>query len=164
MRISSPRISGTMRAPHFSLAPLRADWNSSLFSQLYKVRSDTPSTAATSLLVRGSRSVGGVISHSKYSCRTSSAILLPFCAIKPPRRTRLTTAPPMRRNLHHRRTIRIEHSNNIIDGIDSIQLDLRGDHDLARSEEHTSELQSRENLVCRLLLEKKKYLFTARKM
>src|SRR5690606_42010716 len=31
-------------------------------------------------------------------------------------------------------------------------LPLRGD----RSEEHTSELQSRENLVCRLLLEKKK--------
>src|SRR5690606_41794650 len=28
--------------------------------------------------------------------------------------------------------------------------------DLQRSEEHTSELQSRENLVCRLLLEKKK--------
>src|SRR5436309_5228156 len=28
----------------------------------------------------------------------------------------------------------------------------------ARSEEHTSELQSRENLVCRLLLEKKKIL------
>src|SRR5690606_39623982 len=33
-----------------------------------------------------------------------------------------------------------------------VELDLRG----ARSEEHTSELQSRENLVCRLLLEKKK--------
>src|SRR5690606_41268396 len=36
-----------------------------------------------------------------------------------------------------------------------------GHHDLGqveaiRSEEHTSELQSRENLVCRLLLEKKK--------
>src|SRR5690606_39632420 len=30
------------------------------------------------------------------------------------------------------------------------------DHDDIRSEEHTSELQSRENLVCRLLLEKKK--------
>src|SRR5207302_5246759 len=29
-------------------------------------------------------------------------------------------------------------------------------HSLVRSEEHTSELQSRENLVCRLLLEKKK--------
>src|SRR5690606_302613 len=32
---------------------------------------------------------------------------------------------------------------------------LRGDVEI-RSEEHTSELQSRENLVCRLLLEKKK--------
>src|SRR5690606_41270382 len=31
-----------------------------------------------------------------------------------------------------------------------------------RSEEHTSELQSRENLVCRLLLEKKKKLQTGR--
>src|SRR5215475_15160133 len=29
-------------------------------------------------------------------------------------------------------------------------------HEAGRSEEHTSELQSRENLVCRLLLEKKK--------
>src|SRR5436309_12637228 len=38
------------------------------------------------------------------------------------------------------------------------------DHDAAtgpRSEEHTSELQSRENLVCRLLLEKKNILVTA---
>src|SRR5690606_41672630 len=32
---------------------------------------------------------------------------------------------------------------------------LRGVLLLGRSEEHTSELQSRENLVCRLLLEKK---------
>src|SRR5690606_42151464 len=30
------------------------------------------------------------------------------------------------------------------------------EHHTARSEEHTSELQSRENLVCRLLLEKQK--------
>src|SRR2546430_12578715 len=30
------------------------------------------------------------------------------------------------------------------------------DHELERSEEHTSELQSQSNLVCRLLLEKKK--------
>src|SRR2546430_8561775 len=30
----------------------------------------------------------------------------------------------------------------------------------ARSEEHTSELQSQSNLVCRLLLEKKKYVTT----
>src|SRR3712207_7385785 len=33
---------------------------------------------------------------------------------------------------------------------------LDGDEDLPRSEEHTSELQSRQYLVCRLLLEKKK--------
>src|SRR3712207_7851205 len=33
-------------------------------------------------------------------------------------------------------------------------------HDLPRSEEHTSELQSRQYLVCRLLLEKKKILTT----
>src|SRR5207253_7641924 len=33
---------------------------------------------------------------------------------------------------------------------------VRGDLDLERSEEHTSELQSRGHLVCRLLLEKKK--------
>src|SRR5690606_40095555 len=32
----------------------------------------------------------------------------------------------------------------------------RGRNEQSRSEEHTSELQSRENLVCRLLLEKKK--------
>src|SRR3712207_7292127 len=34
--------------------------------------------------------------------------------------------------------------------------ELRAEYFLARSEEHTSELQSRQYLVCRLLLEKKK--------
>src|SRR3712207_7463200 len=34
--------------------------------------------------------------------------------------------------------------------------DHDAEHDLHRSEEHTSELQSRQYLVCRLLLEKKK--------
>src|SRR5690606_41808781 len=37
-------------------------------------------------------------------------------------------------------------------------LDVYYTYRLKRSEEHTSELQSRENLVCRLLLEKKKYV------
>src|SRR5690606_40349332 len=32
---------------------------------------------------------------------------------------------------------------------------VHDEHGVVRSEEHTSELQSRENLVCRLLLEKK---------
>src|SRR5690606_41441015 len=37
----------------------------------------------------------------------------------------------------------------------SKESDLHEDRIQGRSEEHTSELQSRENLVCRLLLEKK---------
>src|SRR5690606_41912972 len=37
---------------------------------------------------------------------------------------------------------------------------LRAANHYPRSEEHTSELQSRENLVCRLLLEKKKRTIT----
>src|SRR5690242_20751050 len=42
-----------------------------------------------------------------------------------------------------------------LDRVDLIGLDARDVGDL-RSEEHTSELQSHVNLVCRLLLEKKK--------
>src|SRR5438874_6720875 len=38
--------------------------------------------------------------------------------------------------------------DDVVDGL--------GDHAVTRSEEHTSELQSRRDLVCRLLLEKKK--------
>src|SRR3712207_7034707 len=38
-----------------------------------------------------------------------------------------------------------------------VQIQDRGLHKHVRSEEHTSELQSRQYLVCRLLLEKKKY-------
>src|SRR3712207_8359519 len=41
--------------------------------------------------------------------------------------------------------------------IDGYVISVKG-----RSEEHTSELQSRQYLVCRLLLEKKLYLKTAR--
>src|SRR2546430_7673200 len=41
--------------------------------------------------------------------------------------------------------------------IDMIHRDMaQGLRELVRSEEHTSELQSQSNLVCRLLLEKKK--------
>src|SRR5687768_17862982 len=38
----------------------------------------------------------------------------------------------------------------------TLLLRLRGNTEVERSEEHTSELQSRLHLVCRLLLEKKK--------
>src|SRR2546430_5636373 len=41
-------------------------------------------------------------------------------------------------------------------GAEVVAATLLGDDALVRSEEHTSELQSQSNLVCRLLLEKKK--------
>src|SRR5690554_7318447 len=45
----------------------------------------------------------------------------------------------------------------------AIQVDRLGNEQaVARSEEHTSELQSRPHLVCRLLLEKKKTMILAR--
>src|SRR5690606_41513440 len=48
-----------------------------------------------------------------------------------------------------------EDESVLIDGLDCLVPPLDEAADF-RSEEHTSELQSRENLVCRLLLEKKK--------
>src|SRR5688572_32532638 len=65
---------------------------------------------------------------------------------RPPRSTLFpyTTLFRSRRPLRHRRVPR-----------PPAALCLRGIP--ARSEEHTSELQSQSNLVCRLLLEKKKY-------
>src|SRR3712207_7955002 len=55
---------------------------------------------------------------------------------------------------------RAEHTARLLDGV--LQASLQGRPDdpagvrLGRSEEHTSELQSRQYLVCRLLLEKNK--------
>src|SRR2546430_13503471 len=48
-------------------------------------------------------------------------------------------------------------------GVEAIRRGRGGDHGhgrlgVTRSEEHTSELQSQSNLVCRLLLEKKKHI------
>src|SRR5690606_41652660 len=43
-----------------------------------------------------------------------------------------------------------------LDRVDQAERGSTAEARRARSEEHTSELQSRENLVCRLLLEKKK--------
>src|SRR5690606_42005460 len=43
-----------------------------------------------------------------------------------------------------------------VHGVPAISLATQVAAEEKRSEEHTSELQSRENLVCRLLLEKKK--------
>src|SRR5690349_24205676 len=47
--------------------------------------------------------------------------------------------------------IQTNHEGELVEAIQ----ELKGKADGARSEEHTSELQSRRDLVCRLLLEKK---------
>src|SRR2546430_12825535 len=50
-----------------------------------------------------------------------------------------------------------EHMNEAVDlVIDKMDRQIRQHKEKLRSEEHTSELQSQSNLVCRLLLEKKK--------
>src|SRR5205809_2489594 len=52
-----------------------------------------------------------------------------------------------------RRVIALTPAGRLLD--DALVDELAAERDLTRSEEHTSELQSRLHLVCRLLLEKK---------
>src|SRR5438445_5817177 len=68
---------------------------------------------------------------------------------RPPRSTLFPYTTLFRSRGHHARPNRPQR--------DPEQVLRRPDRDQGRSEEHTSELQSRQYLVCRLLLEKKKY-------
>src|SRR5205085_9971488 len=90
-------------------------------------------------------------------CSTSNALRSSFFLLlswRPPRstlfpyttlfRSRIIECQPNRRAVEHQLRI-----------IEEPHLELR----LRRSEEHTSELQSQSNLVCRLLLEKKNKMF-----
>src|SRR2546430_3213233 len=58
------------------------------------------------------------------------------------------------------------HLKNLLSSSSTKVLFIFGDSDqftrVSRSEEHTSELQSQSNLVCRLLLEKKKHSHSVR--
>src|SRR2546430_12426662 len=76
---------------------------------------------------------------------------------RPPRSTLFPYTTLFRSDLDARLRCRRAHGTQPIgDGVDveqSARLDVIG---ILRSEEHTSELQSQSNLVCRLLLEKKK--------
>src|SRR2546422_2301312 len=78
---------------------------------------------------------------------------------RPPRSTLFPYTTLFRSRLEKRKPFISE----VSEAWDSIPTKVFGDYDLqsefqriARSEEHTSELQSRLHLVCRLLLEKKK--------
>src|SRR5256884_1202098 len=52
----------------------------------------------------------------------------------------------------------VDETAEMISSVGGSAIALRVDHTVERSEEHTSELQSRLHLVCRLLLEKKKQI------
>src|SRR5438132_10625708 len=87
-----------------------------------------------------------------------------FSMIRPPPRSTLFPYTTLFRS------VVLEHVPDALGGVDDVvevqlvvlgQVDLLEDHEL-RSEEHTSELQSHSDLVCRLLLEKKKKRETAR--
>src|SRR5258706_5808743 len=57
----------------------------------------------------------------------------------------------------HRQDRRLHRHQRHDAGVAEVEQRLQQPGDETRSEEHTSELQSLTNLVCRLLLEKKKY-------
>src|SRR2546427_1798394 len=64
-------------------------------------------------------------------------------------------AHDLQRQLRRQPAVQRQHSDLLRRPVPGEEL-LAGDQDRCRSEEHTSELQSQSNLVCRLLLEKKK--------
>src|SRR2546430_11887448 len=69
---------------------------------------------------------------------------------RPPRSTLFPYTTLFRSGVHLRRR------DHLRDGLRQHRILARGEGLRRRSEEHTSELQSQSNLVCRLLLEKKK--------
>src|SRR6266496_5850951 len=85
----------------------------------------------------------------------SSVYLLFFFLMirRPPRSTLFPYTTLFRSQPHPRRSPRAWPDR---EGCDEARPSPRPPRDRPRSEEHTSELQSRRDLVCRLLLEKKK--------
>src|SRR5690606_41854704 len=76
---------------------------------------------------------------------------LPICGLAP---LELELDVEIHAEAHEARLARLEARQRRLAGEAARLVDRNGSR--GRSEEHTSELQSRENLVCRLLLEKKK--------
>src|SRR5258707_7304393 len=63
---------------------------------------------------------------------------------------------PPRSTLFPYTTLFRSHGARVLEDVRAARARIRARPDVLRSEEHTSELQSRQYLVCRLLLEKKK--------
>src|SRR5258708_10653717 len=81
---------------------------------------------------------------------------------RPPRSTLFPYTTLFRSLGHQPRAADIDRHHPVpgldVDLLEGLAADARGDRGVVhRSEEHTSELQSPDHLVCRLLLEKKKY-------
>src|SRR5436309_8999900 len=74
---------------------------------------------------------------------------------RPPRST-LFPYTTLFRSVHRQWRLQLEDAHNLAQSVTKFLSIKNGSaRSNLRSEEHTSELQSRENLVCRLLLEKK---------
>src|SRR5207302_11272012 len=116
----------------------------------------TAPTAAAGLRARRARTLSARARHRYLRSRNREPA--PFLArgrALPARRGRFPRAPAERRRARRRGAAPAERQARRRDRPGP--LPFRGAHrSRGRSEEHTSELQSRENLVCRLLLEKKK--------
>src|SRR5438445_806106 len=95
---------------------------------------------------------------SLYLRLSFSLIFLFFLMIPRPPRSTLFPYTTLFRSGRRRTTCRDRPSTNRSDRHESDPRGIRASSDrfVDRSEEHTSELQSRQYLVCRLLLEKKK--------
>src|SRR5690606_41695428 len=100
--------------------------------------------------IRYMRNLAVVTNHppTNASCTLSLHDALPICIARGVEETRaaVDVAPPFEDD-----AFRVGADEEI-----ALESFVRNIGNVGRSEEHTSELQSRENLVCRLLLEKKK--------
>src|SRR5260370_10865486 len=74
---------------------------------------------------------------------------------RPPRSTLFPYTTLFRSTPQERIELYGDHASLISEDLDRVRLATRENPRRVRSEEHTSELQSHLNLVCRLLLEKK---------
>src|SRR5690606_41681098 len=94
----------------------------------------------------------------RVSQRTPSSSLFPYTTLFRSHQLRLGQQNVVQANLPIQSGLRETHGAGVAQQQGHAQAGEVVDQPLQieRSEEHTSELQSRENLVCRLLLEKKK--------
>src|SRR5690606_40729255 len=104
------------------------------------------------------------VTYSSFPLPFSSCLLFSLMLLRPPSST-LFPYTTLFRSHCERRPVELSEAqleqqlhpgHRILHGDHPVAAAVEGDAGPQRSEEHTSELQSRENLVCRLLLEKKK--------